>query len=96
MTAPTMPLRTPGMPALDGTAFAALTAPPSPQDISAEGQGQTQEAIALLEQEIKQRQEDDADARQKALKAIYGEGFPLALDKSEPDDADWTRWADDR
>lgn len=84
------------MMALPGDPLAALIAPPSPQDISTEGQGQTQEAIALLEQEIQQREQQDAEERKKALKAIYGDNFPLVLDHAPATDDDWTRWADDR
>ena len=49
----------------------------------------------MLEQEIQQRNENDAEAKRKALKAIYGDNFPLVL-THPPEDADWTRWADDR
>lgn len=41
------------------------------------------------------RQADNEAKRRKALRAIYGEGFPLALD-SEPRPSDWKAWADER
>ena len=74
---------------------ALLAAPQNPADLTVEEQGQTHAAIQLLEQEIQQRQENDAEARKKSLKAIYGDDFPLVLDHP-PTDADWTRWADNR
>lgn len=92
----TMPrLITPGMPAMEGGAFGALTAPPSPQSVAIASEGTTPAAIALLEQEIEQRKAKDAVERKKALKAIYGDNFPLTLDR-EPKDSDWCAWADAR
>jgi hypothetical protein len=38
---------------------------------------------------------DSPDDKKKALKAIYGDNFPLALDH-QPTDADWSRWIEDR
>lgn len=100
MTAPLqMPpssIITPGMPSVPmPPGVARLAAPVSASALAAQEQGQTEAAIALLEQEIQQRQEQDAAARQKALKAIYGENFPLALART-PTEEDWVRWSDDR
>lgn len=73
----------------------ALIAPPDQQSLSVETQGQTPEAIAMLQAEIKQREIQDATKRKKALRAIYGDDFPLVLDR-DPTDSDWQRWVENR
>lgn len=72
-----------------------LLAPPNPQSLSAEFQGQTPEAQQLAQQEMAQQEIQDQNKRKKALKAIYGDDFPLCLDH-EASDADWQRWCDNR
>jgi hypothetical protein len=86
---------TPGMPDLPPELLAALIAPPSPQDISAETQQITPEAAQMLQQELAVRDAEDQEQRKKALKAIFGQGFPLVLDHA-PKDSDWERWISER
>lgn len=72
-----------------------LLGPPDPQALAVAGQGDTTEAQELLKQEIQEREIQDQEKRKKALKAIYGDAFPLVADH-EPQDADWDRWVTDR
>lgn len=99
MTAPPMPMnpsvQIPGGSVQLPPSLLALLAPPSPQSVAAEGQGATPEAIALLEQEIQQREIEDAEKRKKALKAMFGDAFPLAQETT-PTETDWMRWCQER
>lgn len=93
-----MPLQLPPslMPGAIPGATRAITAPPDPQALAAAGQGQTPEAQQYDQAVEAQREKPaDAESRKKALKAIYGDAFPLALDR-EPTDSDWYRWCEDR
>ena len=62
--------------------------------------GDTSEATALAAEEEAQRQkgQEDAEKRKRALRAIYGDGFPLALDYGgePPTENDWQRWVEER
>ncbi len=61
-------------------------------------QGLTPEASEMLSQEEQQRELRDQEKKRKALKAIYGEGFPLAMDTrgQPPTESDWQRWVEER
>ena len=87
---PSVPV--PGMPALQLPN--SLMAPLTPQTIAVETQGQTEQAAQLLVQELEQRKLNDAEQRKKAMRAIYGDAFPLL--KDDPKDYDWSRWCDER
>lgn len=60
-----------------------------------ESQGLTPEAAKDLQQQIAKLQLADQQKRQKALRAIFGDDFPLASD-TVPTDADWYRWSSNR
>lgn len=93
------PVTTPGMQPLQlPPSLQQLIAGETPQDEAIEQQGLTPDAVAMDEATEQQRQkseQDSADARKKALKGIYGDDFPLVKD-SDPTDADWSRWIEDR
>ncbi len=63
--------------------------------IPAESAGLTPEAAQLLADELKALQLADQEKRRKALRAMFGEDFPLAKD-GQPDDNDWYRWSSNR
>lgn len=99
MTGPLMPsgspplIRTPGVPQLQLPP--GFVGPPTPQDIAAETQGVTPEAVQLLQAQLAQKEMQDQEKRKKAIKAIYGDDFPLVLDH-EPGDQDWATWTRNR
>lgn len=70
-----------------------LTLPPQNPQVSV--MGDTPAAAQELTDEDRQREIEDQAKRKKAMKAIYGDDFPLILDR-EPSDWDWQRWADNR
>lgn len=84
----TGPVYTPGMPPLnlppsllgDGAAL------PPDQTI-------TPEAMEMAQKEQAQLELQDIEARRKALKAIFGEDFPL-IKESEPTGDDWAKYLD--
>lgn len=86
----TGPIYTPGLPPLQ--------LPPS---LLGDGQALppdntiTPDAMALAEAEQQRLELQNIEARKKALKAIFGDDFPLVLDH-EPTDADWTRYCETR
>lgn len=90
-------LNAPGMMPLQmpDSISAQLTTPPGPQSVQISAQGATQEAAQLLMKEMEQKETQDQEKKKKALKAIYGDAFPLCLDH-EATDADWQRWCDER
>ena len=57
--------------------------------------GLTPEAAALAQQEMARLAAEDAAERKKALKAMFGDDFPLILDH-EPTDDDWATWVEHR
>lgn len=75
--------------------FQSFSPAPTSADVGTESQNLTPEAQQALVAEIQQRDLADAKDRQKAIKAIYGDDFPLALDR-DPTDNDWSRWCDNR
>jgi hypothetical protein len=72
-----------------------LVGPPNAQALQEDVQGVTQQAAALLQQELQQREIEDQEKRKKALKAIFGDAFPLVVDHV-PQDSDWERWVQER
>ncbi len=76
------------MPTLIGSAANA-------QSLGTESQGLTPEAAALLAEQLKALQLEDEEKRRKALRAMFGEDFPLAKDGT-PNDNDWYRWSSNR
>ncbi len=62
---------------------------------SIESQGLTPEAAQQLQQQVQALQLQDQQKRQKALRAIFGDDFPLAKD-GVPTDNDWYRWSSNR
>jgi hypothetical protein len=65
------------------------------QALPEETAGLTPEAAALAAQQLKALQLEDMEKRRRALRAMFGEDFPLA-EEAEPDDNAWTRWAENR
>ncbi len=86
-------MNTPGMGAL--TLPDSLTGPLGGDATAIQTKDETPEAIALLQEEIAQRETQDKEKRKKATRAIYGDDFPLALDR-QPTDHDWQKWCDNR
>jgi hypothetical protein len=84
----TGPIYTPGLPPLQ--------LPPS---LLGDGQALppddtiTPEAFALAQEDQKQLELENIEKRKKALKAIFGDNFPLVLDH-EPTDSDWTNYCE--
>lgn len=82
----TGPIYTPGMPPLQLPTSLVGSGAALPPD-----QTIMPEAMALAEQDQAQLELQDIEAKKKALKAIFGDAFPLVLDH-EPTDDDWTRY----
>ncbi len=64
-------------------------------NLSITTQGLTPDAQSMVSDETQQQQIEDPQARKKAMKAIYGDDFPLILDH-QPQDSDWYRWVENR
>lgn len=60
--------------------------------------GLTPEAAEFAAEELRRLQLEDEDKKRKALRAMFGEDFPLAKDDTggPPTDLDWERWATNR
>lgn len=86
----TAPVYTPGLPPLQLPASLLGSAVALPPD-----QTITPEAMALANEEQQKLLLEDIEARKKGLKAIFGDNFPLVLDR-EPTDDDWTRYVEQR
>lgn len=65
------------------------------QALPAETAGLTPEAAELLQEQVRKLQLENEEKRRKALRAMFGEDFPLAKD-GDPVDEDWYRWANNR
>jgi hypothetical protein len=65
------------------------------QALPEETQGLTPEAAQALAEQLKQLQLEDDTKRRKALRAMFGQGFPLALEH-QPTDNDWYAWVNER
>lgn len=63
--------------------------------VATETQGLTPEAAQELADQLAALQLADQEKRRKALRAMFGEDFPLAKDGT-PDDSDWYRWSSNR
>lgn len=72
-----------------------LITPPGQASIGASVQGEGQDAAQLLMEQMQQQELENAPKRKKALRAMYGDAFPLSLDR-DPTDTDWQRWCDER
>lgn len=86
-------ISTPGMPPLPIPP--GLLGPPTPQALAVQTQGVTPQAAQVLQDELRQMEIANEAKKKKAIKAIYGDNFPLILDH-EPQDSDWERWVHDR
>lgn len=65
------------------------------QALPIETDGLTEEAQAYAAECLRRLQLENEEKRRKALRAMFGEDFPLAKDGT-PDDNDWYRWASNR
>lgn len=100
MTVPVQPMVQPYMSGGAGTAPIPidprlLGSSANAQGLSTETQGLTPEAAQELADALKKLQLEDQEKRRKALRAMFGEDFPLAKDGT-PDDNDWYRWSSNR
>lgn len=83
----TGPIITPGMPPIQ-LPMAQTNASPVPPD-----GGLTPEAVQLAMEEQRRLELQQIEQRKKGLKAIFGDAFPLVLDR-QPTDADWTHYVE--
>src|ERR1043165_2026345 len=63
--------------------------------LGVEDQGLTPQAAELSAEELRRLQLENDEKKRKALRTMFGQDFPLALDR-EPVDADWERWSQNR